>query len=208
MTVDAEGKVWPRRRPARRGEGDRLRDDIINAACALLEESGDTSALSLRAVARKTGVATTSIYLHFEDLNALLRAVKSWWLDLLAEEVEAAAAGAGDDPRDRVRAIAHAYVNAATNEPARYQVLFSSEITPPTAGVPYLGVRAYGSVLERVREALPASADADMVTLQFWCALHGLVTLRQTRPRFPWPDLALQVDDLATRLIDSAAQGV
>ncbi|TQS41011.1 TetR/AcrR family transcriptional regulator [Cryptosporangium phraense] len=205
MTAEAQRKVT-RRRPARRGEGDRLRDEIVLAACALLNESGDPGTLSLRAVARKTGVATTSIYLHFEDLTSLVRAVKSRWLDMLADEVEAAASEAGDDPRKRVRAIAHAYVDAAMREPARYRVLFTAELTPPAPGVPYLGVQAYNSVLARVRQAVP-EAEADMITLQFWCGLHGLVTLRQARPKFPWPDLEGQVDDLVTRLIDSATHG-
>ena len=204
MTTDAVS----RRRPARRGEGERLKDEIVAAAGALINETGDPGTLSLRAVARKVGIATTSIYLHFDDIGSLQRAVKHRWLDSLTEEVESAATKAGDDPRERVRAIAHAYVAAGMKEPARYRVLFTSELVPMPAGVKYLGVEAYSTVLERVRDAVPTSVDADLLTTQLWCALHGIVMLRQARPNFPWPDLDAQVDDLVTRLIDSTVHGV
>ncbi|WP_035859252.1 TetR/AcrR family transcriptional regulator [Cryptosporangium arvum] len=196
MTTD----VSPRRRPSRRGEGERLKGEIVAAAAALLQETGDLSTLSLRAVARKVGIATTSIYLHFEDLHALVRAVKNHWLDMLVEEVEAAATTAGLDPWARVRAIAHAYVDAGMNDPARYQVLFQSELVRMPPGDTYLGSRAYDTVLERVRQAVPPDVDANMLTVQFWCSLHGTVMLRQSRPNFPWPDLNGQVDDLVDRL--------
>ncbi|MFG1927660.1 TetR/AcrR family transcriptional regulator [Cryptosporangium sp. NPDC048952] len=197
MTSD----VAPRRRPSRRGEGERLKDEIVTAAAALLHETGDLGALSLRAVARKVGIATTSIYLHFEDLDALVRAVKNHWLDVLTEEVEAAAATAGENSWERVRAIAHAYVDAGMADPARYQVLFQSELVRMPPGGTYLGARAYDAVLERVRQAAPPDVDANMLTMQFWCALHGIVMLRQARSNFPWPDLNAQVDDLVDRLL-------
>ncbi|GAA3394185.1 TetR/AcrR family transcriptional regulator [Cryptosporangium minutisporangium] len=198
----------PRRRPARRGEGDRLREEIVSAACGLLNETGEPSALSLRAVARKVGVATTSIYLHFDDIGALQRAVKSRWLDMLTEEVESAASAAGDDPRERILAISHAYVDSGMREPARYRVLFTAERVPLPEGVQYLGVGAYDAVLRIVRQALPDDVDANLFTMQFWCALHGIVMLRQARPNFPWPDLDAQVDDMITRLLESAVHRV
>ncbi|SHN44152.1 TetR/AcrR family transcriptional regulator [Cryptosporangium aurantiacum] len=206
--MSAESTTSPRRRPAKRGEGDRLRDEIVLAACGLLAETGEMSSLSLRAVARKVGVATTSIYLHFDNLGALQRAVKDRWLDMLTAEVEAAASEAGDDPRERILAISHAYVDAGMRDPARYRVLFTSELLPLPDGVQYLGGGTFEAVLQIVRQALPDHVDASLFTMQFWCALHGIVTLRQARPNFPWPDLHLQVDDLVTRLVDSAVHSV
>lgn len=200
-TVDASVRT-PRRRPARRGEGDRLRDEIVEAACRLLHETGDLSTLSLRAVAREVGVATTSLYLHFDNITELARAVKIRWLDLLAEEVRsAAAAAASGEPIERVRAIAHAYVNAGMVDPNRYRVLFTSEMLPQAGGAGYLGAGAFDAAHARVAEAVPPPGDPYLVTVQFWCAMHGLVTLRQARPTFPWPDLDQQVDDLVDRLI-------
>ena len=206
MQETADGSVRaPRRRPARRGEGDRLRDEIVEAACRLLHQTGDLSTLSLRAVAREVGVATTSLYLHFDNITELARAVKIRWLDLLADEVKSAAAAASSEPIDRVRAIAHAYVNAGMVDPNRYRVLFTSEMLPQTGATGFLGAAAFDAAHARVVEAVPPSVDAHLVTVQFWCAMHGLVTLRQARPTFPWPDLDKQVDDLVDRLIGPSA---
>src|SRR5947199_7637735 len=53
-----------------RGQGERLRDDIIEAASRLLADPA-APPLTLRAVAREVGVAATSVYLHFDDIESL-----------------------------------------------------------------------------------------------------------------------------------------
>src|SRR5258708_40180525 len=64
------------RRPrAPRGSGDLLRNEILDAATALLLESGQARAVSIRSVAQRGGVTPPSIYLHFDDKDALLDAV-------------------------------------------------------------------------------------------------------------------------------------
>ena len=62
-----------RRNP--RGQGDRLREEIITAASELIAESGDADRLSLRAVAKRIGIAAPSIYRHFPDAEHLKMAV-------------------------------------------------------------------------------------------------------------------------------------
>src|SRR6195952_1980774 len=94
-----------RRTPARRGSGETLRTEIIEAASDLLAESGDVASMSLRAVARRVGIATTSIYLHFADLDELIVAVKRLRFAELTACLETALATAGPDPVARVRAL-------------------------------------------------------------------------------------------------------
>src|SRR3982074_437672 len=71
MTTRTADTDLPRRR-ARRGEGDRLREDILQATIGLLAETGDLDAVSIRAVAKRGGVTPPSIYLHFPDKQSLL----------------------------------------------------------------------------------------------------------------------------------------
>jgi AcrR family transcriptional regulator len=68
------GKPEPRRRH-RRGEGARLRGELIDAASRQLAELGDAERLSVRAVARAAGVTAPSTYRHFPDKRSLVRAV-------------------------------------------------------------------------------------------------------------------------------------
>ena len=57
---------------ARKGQGDLLRTDILEAAERLLLETGSEDAVSIRAVADATGVTPPSIYRHFRDKQHLL----------------------------------------------------------------------------------------------------------------------------------------
>jgi len=61
MTLNDRG-TWPStgspgtRQPNRRGEGVRLRSEILAAAAKILDATGDESAVTLRAVARAAGL--------------------------------------------------------------------------------------------------------------------------------------------------------
>jgi AcrR family transcriptional regulator len=202
ISTVSTGDGSSRRSPARRGEGERLRGEIVDAALRLLAETGNTATLSLRAVAREVGVAATSIYLHFPDIDALLLEVKTQLSERLARTECMAADAAGPDPFDRLLAMAHGYVRFGIEEPGLYHVIFSS----PTLSPKYLQMGSYigREAFERVRQevaALVGEQTSHLVTTHFWTALHGLVVLRTTRTRFPWPELDTEVEDLTRRLV-------
>ncbi|MCP3864651.1 MAG: TetR family transcriptional regulator, partial [Aestuariibacter sp.] len=49
----------------------KTRQSIIDAAFQLLNENRTLSAISLREVAREAGIAPTSFYRHFKDMDEL-----------------------------------------------------------------------------------------------------------------------------------------
>ena len=49
----------------------KTRQNIIHAAFLLLDENRSLSAISLREVAREAGIAPTSFYRHFKDMDEL-----------------------------------------------------------------------------------------------------------------------------------------
>ncbi|WP_100644490.1 HTH-type transcriptional repressor FabR [Alteromonas facilis] len=49
----------------------KTRQNIVNAAFSLLDENKSLSAISLREVARAAGIAPTSFYRHFKDIDDL-----------------------------------------------------------------------------------------------------------------------------------------
>jgi len=57
-----------------RGQGDRLRLDLLRAAKAFVETYGARQ-LTLRGLARQVGVSAPSVYLHFPNLDHLLAAL-------------------------------------------------------------------------------------------------------------------------------------
>ena len=194
-----------RARPrARRGEGHRLRQELIEAASDLLAELGDANQLSLRAVAAAVGVSPPSIYRHFADKQALLSAVlDERWNELNALIAEQAV----EDPFVSLRGGCLAYLGFAEEHPGHYRVLFS--VASP-AGVTrerdtHPGMPSFLLVVETIKRCLDlgagARADAWALAVRLWVTLHGLVDLRTTMAYpFPWPTSEEFVDALLADL--------
>ncbi|MFN8526687.1 MAG: TetR/AcrR family transcriptional regulator [Chloroflexota bacterium] len=197
-----------RRNP--RGEGGRLRDDLVRAADRLLGETGDVEGLSLRAVAREAGVTTPSIYLHFPDKGALVGAVVAARFAELAEVV-AAATRAVSDRSEQLEAGCLAYCQFGIDHPNAYRVLFgrsasprpdpTAEGAPPETPLPAAFRFLIDGVTDRLRATGHGHADAFRVATNVWVALHGLVTLRRAVGHFPWPSLIQQVRDVLSAFL-------
>lgn len=193
-----------RRARAARGHGDRLREEIIAATRHLLEVNGDAAAITLRGVAREVGVTPTSIYLHFDDTDALISVVKQQLFGELGDAMEKSVP-AGADPVAVVRGSAHAYVSFAFENAGLYGALFTSKhVAPPQrSGETFLGEETFRRTQSNVAAAIgvdPLDPSAAMLAMHLWTSLHGVVTLRTLKGKFPWPDLDDQVDDLVDRL--------
>src|SRR5258708_23797613 len=118
------------RRPrAPRGSGDLLRNEILDAATELLLESGQARAVSIRSVAQRVGVTPPSIYLHFEDKDALLDAVCARYFEKLDEQMQRAAVGQLST-LDVLRAQGLAYVRFAIATPELYRIATMGRGTP------------------------------------------------------------------------------
>lgn len=195
------------RRPNRRGEGARLRDDIVEGAAALLAESGDARLLTLRGVAKRVGIAATSVYLHFPDVEHLAAAVaERCFEDLMAAQADAERGI--DDPARALLARCRAYCRFALNHPGYYRVMVQADLSLVRAdGFDQLpGRRAFDELVRAIERCLEAGAAprrdtaARLATL-VWAAEHGLVSLRMARPRFDWPLLDELVDQAVGRLV-------
>ena len=77
----------------------------------------------MREVATTIGYSATTIYLHFEDKDALMLAVCSAGFEEFGASLEAAARSAAS-PYDGLRASADAYVTFALDHPVLYDVMF------------------------------------------------------------------------------------
>ena len=216
MTAGGPGSVSsvpPPRRRSRRGEGDRLREDILDAADELLVESGDEEAVSIRAIARRVGVTAPAIYLHFADKAELLFAVCERHFLALDVATEAAAA-TSDDPLESLRRRGAAYVRFGVENPEHYRILFMGRAgdTPVEWTADRLvASAAFGHLVEAVERCIEAGVFRPMdpltVAKGLWIAVHGLASLFVARPDFPWGDRDELVDHvLATHAFGLAAR--
>jgi AcrR family transcriptional regulator len=168
----------------RRGEGGRLREEIIAAATTLLERTGSEDSITLRGVAREAGVAAPSIYAHFADRDEIVNAVVA----RAFAELDEALAGAGG-----LRGLCEAYLTFAAERPHRYRVAFQRYGTtrPPER---LSGMRAFDRLADAVAAAGRRSPRLDATVL--WAGLHGYAALRASVPAFPWPSRAEMLDGL------------
>lgn len=193
------------RRRNRRGEGTRLRAELLEAAARLLEVTGDAHALTLAAVAREAGIAAPSIYRHFAGRDQLIEAVVADRFERLDHALLEAMAEA-NGPAEALRACCAAYCRFGLDHPGHYQILFSARLaldTPRPGDRP--GERVFGRLVTAVQSCIDASAarqaDASMMAVSIWVALHGIVSLRTSRPYHPWPP----VDTLVSAALSGQA---
>jgi AcrR family transcriptional regulator len=191
----------PRRRN-KRGEGEQLRADLVASASRLLETLASEESLSLRAVAREVGVAPPSVYLHFADKHELMRAVLSERFIELSELIDESAAAAGADPIAELRARCVAYCTFAEEQQGNYGVMFSAVSTakPDISFEDLPGSQVFFGLVSSVERCVQAGLvgpfDVFLVSSMIWCNLHGIVTLRHTKPAFPWPPLKRMIDQM------------
>ncbi len=184
-----------------RGEGLRLREEIIEAATRLLAGTDEPPPISLRAVARSIGISPMSMYLHFEDKSQLLMAVIEQRFGELLEACDEAAARAGA-PAARLCARCLAYCTWGLDHPGHYRLLFETRATGQL-GVSYEdspGAAFFDSFVAAVRAAVEGS-EADPTGLfraavSLWIGLHGIVSLRLSKPGFPWPPVEQLLDQV------------
>jgi AcrR family transcriptional regulator len=185
-----------------RGQGERLRAEIIDVALRLLEELADDQALSLRAVAREAGIAATSVYIHFADRDALvLAALEHCHTDLL-NTLEQAEAGAAD-PVAALRSRMTLLGAWAGEHPGLYKVLHESTLNQ-RADMSFkerMATHTIAAIRRCVDAGLAPEGDAEIVALDLRTAVHGAVSLRVNQPELPWPPLEEQVDRFLTRLV-------
>jgi AcrR family transcriptional regulator len=196
-----------RRLRARRGEGGRLRADILAATERLLAKTGDEEAVSVRAIADAVGVSPPAIYLHFPDKDALIFEVCAVRFIDLDRALEAAA-GRVDDPLESLIERGKAYVRFGVEHPEQYRILFMRRGTKRTLQPDELrSTAAFGNLVlavERCVEAgaLPEGGGALETALQLWAAAHGAASLLIGVKGFPWPD------DFAERLLRTYVRGL
>ncbi|SOB88440.1 TetR/AcrR family transcriptional regulator [Streptomyces sp. 1331.2] len=215
-SVPGAAAAKPTRTRNRRGEGGRLREEIITAAVELLDESGDERAITLRSVARRVGIAAPSIYPHFPDQPAIVLAVVQREFAELERHLRSAHSAADgqdtgeDDPRRRLRAICDAYLDYARTHPGRYRTMFGGLWTPTLgdssiteADLTALGAEALEVIATAISDCVAAgqatSTDPSSDAVALWLGLHGLAHQRAVTRAFPWPP------DIADRLVSALA---
>lgn len=203
--TDSTTQVLVPRLRNKRGEGERLREQLIEAASELITETGEVGAVTLRAVAARAGIAAPSVYLHFKDVDAIKMAVANRSFAEFSDARVAASVGVASASESLI-AGCQAYASYAMAHQGQYRLMFGAGLPPLTGEHGTANRDAFDNLVAAIARcqaegAAPADVPADRVALMVWTSLHGQVMLRIDRPHMPWPPLKPMIAELTTRLV-------
>lgn len=151
-----------------------LRAACVRAALELLEEGATPSEFSMRAVARRAGVAPAAPYRHYADREALMTAVATVGYAELADHLAKAnpAPATAEDLAD----VAVAYVDFAVRRRVLFSVMFGEpcDQDSPDRVAATGAISAY--VADIVRRCFPDS-NSEALATAIWALVHGLAFL-------------------------------
>jgi AcrR family transcriptional regulator len=154
-----------------------LREACIAAGLGLLA-GGGPDAVTIRGVARITGVSHTAPLHHVADREALLDAIAQRGFDRLLDRLGAAAAAGATGPRAQLRAYGLAYVEEAVADPGLFALMFGRARDG-------IGEEAGHRLVELCADAIDhgelAAPDAQVLSLVLWGTVHGLASLYVSR---------------------------
>jgi AcrR family transcriptional regulator len=191
-----------------------LRQQILDAAREITIRDG-FAALTMRKIAQAIEYAPGTIYLYFENRDEiaiqLCRQGYQELLECLQQTTNIA------DPRDRLRAIASAYIDFGLTNTATYRLIFMEDPKFTNAALSEVaidsadgaGMRSFRLLVEifddmKAEQMLSLDADSARLAEIFWTSLHGILSLKLTFPGF----LTTPSEELVTTMTDTFLAGL
>ncbi|MGW7069926.1 TetR/AcrR family transcriptional regulator [Streptomyces sp. NPDC054855] len=184
------------RKQRERAERERL---IVATARELAEQQG-WDAVTTRRLAERIEYSQPVLYSHFRGKREIIGAVALEGAAEMAVAMRAATSRA-DSPRERVAALARAYLDFAARNPAVYDALFQLDggLAFAHEDTPEPLKDAFAALLESLGEVAGDGVDPGLFTETFWASLHGLATLTRSG-RLPSEYIEPRVELLVDRL--------
>jgi AcrR family transcriptional regulator len=160
---------------------DDRKQQIIDVTRRLLAEEG-LAGVNMRRIAEEVGVTTPALYRHFENQNALVRAVIEQAGQLFASYLFRALEQ--PSPADQLAATGEQYLRFALERRAEFDLMFGlwGESAPADLGIPTQECNVSPSfqfLIDRVAACAPGTPRAALMELAIerWALVHGLAML-------------------------------
>lgn len=199
-------------KPKTEAERQQLRTLIIDVARELFVARG-VEAVTMREIAKRIDYSATSIYLHFADKEAVLRAILD--VDMLALATSLNTILQIADPVERMQALGYSYAEFALSFPNHYRLMFMAERIPCDPEKSSLQKNnaeqdAYFLLKTVVNDVYLAGRfraelqDVDLISQTTWAAIHGVCALEINMARdkwVNWTDISARLQLMQTVLI-------
>lgn len=176
------------------------RERLIVATARELAEQQGWDAVTTRRLAERIEYSQPVLYSHFRGKREIIGAVALEGASDMAVAMRAAAAAA-EAPRDRVAALARAYLDFADRNPAVYDALFQLDggLAYAQEDTPEQLKDAFAALMETLGEVAGDGVAPGLFTEVFWASLHGIATLTRSRRLLP-EDAERRLELLVDRL--------
>ena len=155
-----------------------LPDRLVQAGVELLEEDG-LADLTLRAIARRTGVSHGAPRRYFPTHDALLAAIAATGLQDLAARLRTPEGSPEGPPEEQLVAAAKNYLRFAAERPGMFDLIFRHDLLAGAGGnLRATSLPLFQNFVDLVARIHPA--DAELRATALWTNIHGLATLRAT----------------------------
>ena len=176
------------------------RERLIVATARELAEQQGWDAVTTRRLAERIEYSQPVLYSHFRGKREIIGAVALEGASEMAVAMRSATAAAST-PRDRVAALARAYLDFAEHNPAVYDALFQLDggLAYAQEDTPEQLKDAFAALLETLGEVAGDGVEPELFTEVFWASLHGVATLTRSRRLLP-EDAERRIELLVDRL--------
>ncbi|MGY0535967.1 TetR/AcrR family transcriptional regulator [Nocardioides sp. YJ-D4] len=176
------------------------RERLIVATARELAEQQGWDAVTTRRLAERIEYSQPVLYSHFRGKREIIGAVALEGASEMAVAMRSATAAASA-PRERVAALARAYLDFAERNPAVYDALFQLDggLTYAQEDTPEQLKDAFAALMETLGEVAGAGVEPELFTEVFWASLHGVATLTRSGRLLP-EDAERRIELLVDRL--------
>lgn len=156
-----------------------LRNALVKAAVYLLDTEGERG-VTIRAVARETGVSHAAPSNHFPNRQALMTALSKELFEDMSAYILSAVANASASPEARLLAFTDALMEYGLDHPARYKLLWKADI-----------VNSEDQALQQTMDGLydeftvivgdlynSGSQDVETAAVALWSMCQGYTSMR------------------------------
>jgi AcrR family transcriptional regulator len=181
-----------------------LRAELLAAAEQMLREQGP-GGISLRELARQTGVTHNAPNRHFRDRQALLEALAVEGFGRLGRSIDSAIADAGSEFTSQLRAAAMVFVLFATDDPVLLDLMLSLAKSDDAPEARRASSRVYAAIGELIRHGQEKGelrpGDPDRHRILITATLQGIASLASTL-RIPRAQIDELIDDAVMLFIE------
>lgn len=154
-----------------------LRSALIQAGIELLAEGGKET-LTLRKCAARAGVSHAAPAHHFDGLSGLRTAIAQQGFQIFRQSMLKASQKSDQNDLTRLKAVCSGYLNFAIENPALFDLIFSSALMANFEDkVKSDTLLSYDVLRDACAPFVPAGHDPMQIETQVWSLIHGYTHL-------------------------------